>query len=280
MSIFDKRKKPVKLTNPKQVTVQKINNLNIQRNQKQALKELIANTHDANLDNINDTLDTSINATLGKISGNINFKSQFNLTVRTTLKKNGVIISPSLLDPALQNNLPIFIFGSLDFQGGFLNALNINKLSGWQFLYYVIQGTQSIILTGIPNLEIGDLVLLFSSSIVGDFYQGYVVLHCSQLSYGSLLGSINNTSFKIGQLRYIVNVGDEAQFKNILNITKQSQFGKVSTNFIDPKSYITGNTQNKNISDIPLTLEINESILLSLNIYYLVQFCEFSFMLI
>jgi len=270
MSIFNRNRKP---------TRQQVKNSNLiqsKQNTTAALRHLIENSTDSSLDNLNDTLDSSLNATLGKISGNIQFKNQFNLIVTTYFDKNGSFILPAALDTSLQTKIVLFLFGQTDFIGGYLNGQNVNPLTVWKYSSFTI--TQSPI-TGLLKSDIGDLRIILSAHVGIDDYAAYINIHCPQLSYGSLISTMIKDSLKLLQLRYISPIGKEYQFQNILNITKQAQFGKVSTNFVDPKSYITPGTQNKNISDIPLQMELNNYILMSSYITYDVQLLEFSFML-
>lgn len=216
-----------------------------------------------------------IGARLGNIKGNPDFQDQFNLNFRVIyVNLTGLsIIAPAALPAALQNQIPVFIFGNSDYSGGFNKSKTYFPLNGWidfggvlagggvyQYGIYRKETNVSVLLSPLfaPFLIQGDLFFQYGATVAGTDYAALVIVHCPQVAYGSLLDSINSDLIYTNMIRYVVPNTNLNQLRNQILIISKSIFGKTTDDKIDPNTFITNETFNQNIADIPLQLEINK----------------------
>jgi hypothetical protein len=69
-------------------------------------------------------------------------------------------------------------------------------------------------------------------------------------------------------IRYVVPAAAVAQFANQITLIKGSLFGKVSTDTLDPQTFITPGTFQPQIADIPITLPIDKNLICATQITY------------
>lgn len=221
-----------------------------------------------------------IGAKLAGIAGNPVFKSQFNFNVKTYFAKVGVgIIAPSALDATLKTQLPAFFFGNSDKASAFKKVRSFFNLSGWGLASSVtnvkdfgIQGVDAPSYSVFQNIpQTGDLWFMYSKVIGTDTYHGLVVINCPQVAYGTLLESTNSDKIYMNMIRYVVDPTQTAQLRNQIVYVIQSLLGKTQNDFIDPQTFITGNTFNKNIADIPIEFGVDKNLVLGMYINYDVQ---------
>lgn len=179
----------------------------------------------------------------------------------------GWILAPAL-PPALQTSLPTYIFGLTDYYGGYLKLRNlVPSIGGWNNL--VAFGTSMgiygynllpVIAPAFGILEMGDMFMQFVSP--GGLFFGFVRVRCQNVSYGTFLNSFVSDLITINTIRYIVPGANVNQFVNPLIFGYQSLFGKVTTDSIDPRLFITPKDFQQQIADIPVNLPIDKNMML------------------
>lgn len=203
-------------------------------------------------------------ATLKNILGNPVFTSQFNLRFLTYYQNITVpaLVAAAAVPAAVQTNNSIVAFGNSDFAGGYPKSLQFVPDAVWTLDRFGIYG-KDIFLANVtliaPFLMRGDMVSLWDVTTAAVHFQKIIVVRCPQVAYGTLLDALNSDTFMINMIRYKVNPLQVAQLVNQIIPITQSLFGKAQDDKIDPSTYITGQTFNQNISDIPLELAIDKS---------------------
>lgn len=197
-------------------------------------------------------------------------------------------ISPSSIKSFLKVPLPVYMFGNSDFASGYKRCNQITPtVGGWQFnspqivkgnsiihsfsrasLLINVQNSNSIDVSSKALQEgkasRGDLILCFynvtSNSSESFLTVAEVIIKCPQVGYGTLLDSISSDTFKIDGIRYSVNnVTKISQFANQFDMARQSMFGKMATDSINPNSMKLPTNQQDNIIDVPLILGIDKN---------------------
>jgi hypothetical protein len=90
-----------------------------------------------------------------------------------------------------------------------------------------------------------------------------VHIHCNNVPYLTLVDSLGSDLITLNMIRYTVLLALVAQLGNQITLIMQTLFGKTSTDTLDPNTYITSNTFNPNIADIPLTLPVDKNLILA-----------------
>lgn len=203
---------------------------------------------------------------LAKVKGNPAFSAQFDVTayVKFYTLTGGAYtgIAASALNAALQNSLPMFLFGFNDYLSGFYNLKKLYPVnSNWTYGRPGIYGKDfldgSFDSTVLADLVQGDLVLPFTSALpgAGTTTLGLVIIRCPQVAYGTLLQSLASDRFVMNMIRYVVpdeTAASLAQYANNIGIHKLSLFGKNNNDFTSPNSFKKPEQQQKNLIDIPL----------------------------
>lgn len=203
-------------------------------------------------------------ATLKNILGNPVFVAQFNLRFLTYYQNITVpaLVAAAAVPAAVQTNNSIVAFGNSDFAGGYPKSLQFVPDAVWTLDRFGIYG-KDVFLANVtliaPFLMRGDMVSLWDVTTAAVHFQKIIVVRCPQVAYGTLLDALNSDTFMINMIRYKVNPLQVAQLVNQIIPITQSLFGKAQDDKIDPSTYITGQTFNQNISDIPLELAIDKS---------------------
>lgn len=130
-----------------------------------------------------------------------------------------------------------------------------------------------------PNVVRGDVVITYIAPILNfrtkfnltrefyyDYYTAEIVIHCNNVDYGTFLNSFVSDLITLDTIRYIVPVANINQLINPVIFATQTLFGKLATDNIDPRIYITNKDFQPQISDIPINLPIDKSIILGFNI--------------
>lgn len=207
---------------------------------------------------------------------NPEFVSQFDINITKHYYYSG---TPTTELPAasLPENLKVdtffALFGISDFKSGYVNAGNLAPVSNWDYLGAKIidqtavgffapsfTGVFNLYNTVVPysiafgNAKKGDVIFMYSwyDAIAGEVYLCEIVIDCKSVSYGTLIESTFSDTFKINNIRYKVPTGEESQFEKQLKITRQSLFGKLSTDEVSPASYQQVQNFQQSILDIPI----------------------------
>lgn len=207
---------------------------------------------------------------------------------------------PSVAADKFGSSIPVPIFGNSDFAAGFvksmaLNAPNVGKLIGGfivtqdGFAYSV--SNDLINATGIvsPTIEFyseavkqgiakkGDLIVAYVSpvsnielpdeSLQSKFQILEVVVSCPQVAYGTLLDAISSDTFVIDGIRYTVpDVTKIDQFTNAIQTVRQSLFGKLQSDSMNPNSMNMPFNNQTNIIDVPLQLGVDKNLIVNTRI--------------
>jgi len=196
---------------------------------------------------------------LGQLHGDFKFKAEIFIRITIIYEQLGVgIILPAALPANCQNSMPIFLFGLTDFQGGFAC---LQKLFPPSNPWY-IANIGILLAYPQPWVSVGDLIYQYRADVGGNNYIVHIVVHCNNVSYGTLLNSFSSDLIILNSIRYSIPIGWENQFINSLSFSTQTLFGKLISDSIDPRMYITNQTFNQYIADIPVTLPIDKSLMI------------------
>jgi len=225
----------------------------------------------------------AIDGAVGGVLGNPVFTAQFTLRLTQVYydETGAAVILPAALPAALQVNNPVYVFGKADFSGTFNKSRQaipfVNGGAGfWNYLEHGIvgKGTLATASSQYPTAVDGDLVFISQATVAANVYTRIAIVHCPNVAYGTLLDSISSDTFRINMIRYTVDPTLTAQLANQISILRQTLFGKTSNDTIDPQAYITGNTFNRNISDIPLEIGVDKNLVLGMQMLFNVQLAD------
>ena len=174
---------------------------------------------------------------------------------------------------ALATQLPVFIFGNSDYNGGFRKSQGQFPLSGgWTyannqpFIYGLgpsrcAFGNLDATVTG--QFQVGDLVLPVTAVLSGPVnVLGVVIVRCAQVAYGTMLDALNSDVFWLNNVRYIINdSGQLTQFNNAIYIQSQSLFGKFRSDSVSPTSFKQPEQFQNGIIDIPINKGIDKNVI-------------------
>jgi hypothetical protein len=211
------------------------------------------------------------------VKGNPLTKTEITLNVKLIFLQDGFLIQPAAIDPALQTTVPVFLLGLTDFYGGYLNeeklikpnspwAMNPQGAGIYRYNAYFPPNIGILLANG---LVAGDMLLEFYANALGGHnYNVYVLIHCSNVAYGTFLNSFVSDLITIDTIRYIVPIANVNQFMNPIIFGYQSLFGKLSTDNVDPRMYITSKDFQQQIADIPINLPIDKAVFTGFQMNY------------
>jgi hypothetical protein len=223
------------------------------------------------------TTSAGVQATLKNILGNPVFVAQFNLRFLTYYYDvtGTALISPAAMlaaDPDVCTDNSYVAFGNSDFAAGYVKAYQYVPDNEWALTLVGIYGRDVFaadVSDVAPFCNRGDMVSIWDvTAISTNKYKKVLVLRCPQVAYGTLLDALNSDTFMINMIRYKVNPLQTNQLSNQIITIVQSLFGKAQDDKIDPSTYITGQTFNQNIADIPLELAIDKTKILATYVGY------------
>lgn len=245
----------------------------------------------ANVDHADAPIVNPIATSLAPQVGNPGFVAQFDLKVTPkfyTVSGGGVytsITAAQLLaaQPTLATQFPAFIFGNMDKAGGFALLRQQFPVQVWAYGTPFIYGADSgagtsfgvLDAVAIAGLNIGDLVIPFTSVLGGVNYAAFVVVNCVQSAYGSMVDALSSDLFRMNMIRYNVPSAaatDLAQYVQNIIILKQSIFGKFDQDKISPNSFKVPEQQQDNIIDVPIKQDFNKQVALATYINYNVSY--------
>lgn len=202
------------------------------------------------------------------IPGNPKFKAEISIQVNKYYFQDmggGVLVPvlPAALPGILQVSIPIYLFGLTDYLGGYAKSRNVKPVIGaWWLQQYVIW-TPGVPNPAFPLAQIGDLVFVYNAGALGNNYICLVYIHCNNVAYGTFLNSFVSDIIVLNMLRYTVPIANLNQLVNELTFGYQSLFGRVKTDSTDPQTYITQQTFQLQIADIPISLPIDKNIFMT-----------------
>lgn len=202
------------------------------------------------------------------VKGNPLFKSEVTIQIDTFFTIGGAMVAPAALPAGLQTQLPVYLFGLNDAFSGYqksnffvpvINPWLIVSLGFWQYNLFVVD------LPGIPvpfllQLQPGDFIMYFWDG--GAVNRGMVRIRCNNVAYSTLVNSLMSDIIIVEKMRFFVPAAVIQQFENPLIFVRQSIFGKITTDSIDPRLFILPTDIQNNISDIPINIPIDKTLIL------------------
>lgn len=240
------------------------------------------------------SVSSGVGAAIAQIMNNPQFKAEisFNFSVKfysQAVVGTAVEVLAAALPAGQKTTYPLFIFGTSDYQGNYAKVRQLIPQSSWDLTKMaIVQGGDMSKAAYRPlgtNIEytIGSVVnnrvqagdLLFVIPMVG-FVAGAagttisceVLVRCTNVAYLTLLNSLSSDLITLNMIRYTVDTTQTAQLQNQITIVAQTLFGKAATDTLDPNTFVTGQTYNRNIADIPLTLPVDKNLILATNVNY------------
>lgn len=223
---------------------------------------------------------------LNPVPGNPPFRAQFDIQflIKYFSVAAGVFTAKTAAQilaadgGVMATQLPAFVFGQSDFQGGFKKSRQQFALSGWAYYNPFIYGKDvpgtpygDLDATGSGALQVGDLVEVFYASPGATDYIALVIVRCNQVAYGTLLDSLSSDRFWINNLRYILTDTSAAgllQFDNEIKIQKQSLFGLFNENSVSPTSNKLPTQFQDGILDVPIDQGVDKNVIFGMYLNY------------
>lgn len=258
----------------------------MKRYEKELLNHLSGNT---NIDNV--PLQNVKNAmgSIGFVKGNPLTKTDINISVNIYYVDIAIgnLLPAAALPAVLQQGVfPIYIFGLMDYLGGYRRAEqtithNPSLWGGYTtvatpgfgiFNNEVFWSNVTSVAAVFGNLVVGgDFVSFYTAVVGGVRYVAMIVIHCNNVSYGTFLNSFVSDLITVNTLRYILPIANINQFDNTLLFIYQTLFGKSVSDQIDPRMYITSKDFQQQICDIPVNLPIDKALIMA---FYLNATCQ------
>lgn len=238
------------------------------------------------------SMSKGVGAAISQIVGNPPFKAEVNLTFNIRYYSQAVVGTPvavaaAAIPAAQQTQLPLYVFGSSDLTSGFAKARQlVPGGGGWTYAdMKVVQGGMGEVdYNPLPHaaggldyalgtvfnnlLQPGDLLVAvpmagFVAGAAATTVTAEIQIRCNNVPYLTLIDSLGSDLITLNMIRYTVPVALVAQLGNQITLIVQTLFGKTNNDTLDPNTYITSNTFNPNIADIPLTLGIDKNLTLA-----------------
>lgn len=237
-----------------------------------------------------------IGAALSEIMGNPPFKAEINVNVSVKYYSQAVAgtpveVLPANLPAAQKDQYPVYLFGQSDMASNYRKARQLITSTAWNLTKMaVIVGGDSSKETITPDtanpathyalgsvvnnrLRNGDVLLVmpqvgFVAGAAGTTTIAEVLIRCTNVAYATLLASLSSDLITLNMIRYVVDDTQIEQLTNQIEMIYQTLFGKASTDTLDPNSFVTGGTYNKNIADIPITIPIDKNLVFGSQVNY------------
>jgi len=255
----------------------------------QSLLNNLRGTGDANsekpLENIKNSL-----GSLRRVAGNPLTKNEISIITDVLffdVATNSVIL-PAAVPAAFQQPVPVWYFGLTDMYSSYPNAHNIEPgITEGQHWALAVQGFwQYNLFAGVPapvfiqlQLRPGEYIIRYVTNVppglLNPNIDCYIRIRCDSIGYSTLVHSLMSNIMFLDILRINVNAASILQFIHPLKIGHLSVFGKLTVDSIDPRMYILNTSPQQNISDIPLKIPIEKSIIFTTQIDFSCQYIKF-----
>lgn len=189
----------------------------------------------------------------------------------------GALIAPAALPAALQQQrAPVYLFGLTDMLGGYVRSLSlINNPAGlWQGYNTVATSPLGIYNYNIFYADIavfsipmanqcteGDMIFLRFAIVGGITYINLMIIHCNSVAYGTFLHSFVSDLITIDTIRYIVPAANINQLINPIIFAYQTLFGKLASDNVNPRNYISNTDFQQQICDLPVNIPIDKALM-------------------
>jgi hypothetical protein len=237
-----------------------------------------------------------IGASISQIVGNPAFKAEISIQITTRYYSQAVVGTPAPVVPPAgqQNPLPLYLFGNIDSVAKYSRArqqvpggagftyadmavIFVGDNATHTFIYPLPHAAAAVgytLGTTFNGLAVaGDVILAtpmagFVAAAAATTVVAETLIHCNNVPYTSLLAALQSDLVTLNMIRYVVPAAAVAQFANQITLIKGSLFGKVSTDTLDPQTFITPGTFQPQIADIPITLPIDKYLIAATQITY------------
>jgi hypothetical protein len=226
---------------------------------------------------------------IGVTSKSIIKKAEIELVITTWFGQGNVPVLFNALPANLQTKIPVWLFGLTDYYGNYSDIaslvppllsdrMNSPTQDRWQRYDIPLLSTNAAIYgfgfydqalmfwMRQGRLELGDMFLIFMS--LGADWSCMVKIHCNNMAYGTFLNSYISDRITINRMKIIIPTetlgGFQTidQFKNPLILARQSLFGTIITDNLDPRLFITSHDMQQHICDIPLKVSLDKNFLM------------------
>lgn len=239
------------------------------------------------------SVNSGIGASISPIIGNLPFKAEltFNISVRyfsQAVPGTPVVVAAAAIPAAQKVPLPLYMFAQGDLQSNYARIKQQLPSSGWDIskMAIIVGGNKAACtikplsfapyaLGSIINSNVSDGDILLAFPMVG-FVAGAaattviaeVLIHGTNVAYKTLVDALSSDQIVLNMIRYTVDTTQTAQLQNQLLIGYQTALGKATFDTLDPNTYVTGGTYNRNISDIPIGMKLDKNLLLGTYVHY------------
>jgi hypothetical protein len=237
---------------------------------------------------------SGIGATINQIVGNPAFKAEVSFQVTVRYYSQAVVGTPAAVVPPAgqQNPLPLYLFGNIDKAAQYARArqlvpggagftyadMAIVNVGIGETSYYPLPHAAAAVEyasgTVFNNIaQPGDLLFLipmagFVAGAAATTVTAEILIRCPNVPYLSLLAALSSDLVTLNMIRYVVPAAAVAQLAQQITFIKGSLFGKVSTDTLDPQTFITPGTFQPQIADIPITLPVDKNLIVATQIQY------------
>lgn len=236
----------------------------------------------------------NINAEISQVVGNPTFKAEITLQFFVRYYSQAAVGTPAAVVPPAgqQTNLPLYVFGNIDRSSNYGRGRQIVPGgAGWTYadmaiidvsdgrtgyfpLPHAAASVEYISGTIFNNLTLpGDLLVLipmagFVAAAANTTVTAEILIRCPNVPYTSLLAALSSDLITLNMIRYVVPVANVAQLGQQITFLKSSLFGKLSTDSLDPQTFVTPGTFQPQIADIPITIPIDKNVGFATEIIY------------
>jgi len=204
-------------------------------------------------------------------------EAQFDLEIKTfyTNQATGAIVTAANLPASLQTGQPVYLFGHIDYAGGYAVAQSkLQRNGAWLFSQLFRYNVDAI--AGTPNIQNalinaknGDFVTLWEQTVAGTTYNMVQIITSANVAYSSLIEALSSDRFIISKLRLNVqNSNFATQFKNSFYVIKQTLFGKTSDDILSANSFVNPFNNLQYICDVPIHFPVDKNKTLAFNMNY------------
>ena len=236
----------------------------------------------------------NINAEISQVVGNPTFRAEITLQFFVRYYSQAAVGTPAAVVPPAgqQTNLPLYVFGNIDRSSNYGRGRQIvpggagwtyadmaiidvgNGRTGYFPLPHAAASVEYISGTIFNNLTLpGDLLVLipmagFVAAAAATTVTAEILIRCPNVPYVSLLAALSSDLITLNMIRYVVPVANLAQLGQQVTFLKSSLFGKLSTDSLDPQTFVTPGTFQPQIADMPITIPIDKNVGFATEIIY------------
>lgn len=193
-------------------------------------------------------------------------------------------VNYSNIPTKLKTFLPLTIYGLTDFFGAYYTTENfiLQTVNPWVMFARGVVGFDifdSVIhyYSGVRNYNNGTFLKMIKSDPATETLCFLSLETTNQNGYGTILNSLSDTSYIIDSLR--IEVTTLETLNTPLIFSKVDIDGKILSDTLDLKTFITPDTFNTKIANIPLGILLDKNLIINHNLPYNSQKVTYTFSL-